>query len=157
MDVAFAEVSADYTKGKHQESSVLLRSQSRRLVVRQGWRRICVNQMPKFFEKLSSLNPKWNIAGAVLNGCPPKPDWNTVIRDRTCHESQTLNSFHPFRDAGGLELLLNAMQRFQRNLPLQRSAVMAVGQLSSELKTKDRLGTMSRLGAWWRHLSFVSH
>ena len=31
-----AEVSADYSKGKHQESSVLLRSQSRRLVVRQG-------------------------------------------------------------------------------------------------------------------------
>lgn len=30
------EVSADYSKGKHQESSVLLRSQSRRLVVRQG-------------------------------------------------------------------------------------------------------------------------
>eukprot|EP00434_Breviolum_minutum_P018562 symbB.v1.2.016372.t1/scaffold1243.1/size129491/14 len=30
------KVSADYSKGKHQESSVLLRSQSRRLVVRQG-------------------------------------------------------------------------------------------------------------------------
>ena len=67
------QVSADYTKGKHQESSVLLRSQARRLVVKQG----------------------------------------------------------------GLELLLNAMQRFQRNLLLQRSAAMAVGQLSSELKTKD--------------------
>lgn len=67
------KVSADYTKGKHQESSVLLRSQSRRLVVRQG----------------------------------------------------------------GLELLLNAMQRFQRNLLLQRSAAMAVGQLSTELRTKE--------------------
>ena len=67
------KVSADYSKGKHQESSVLLRSQSRRLVVRQG----------------------------------------------------------------GLEMLLNAMQRFQRNLPLQRSAAMAVGQLSAELKAKE--------------------
>lgn len=30
------------------------------------------------------------------------------------------------------------MQRFQRNLLLQRSAAMAVGQLSTELKTKER-------------------
>lgn len=37
-----------------------------------------------------------------------------------------------------MELLLNAMQHFQRNLLLQRSAAMAVGQLSTELKTKER-------------------
>lgn len=46
---------------------------------------------------------------------------------------------------GGLEMLLNAMQRFQRNLPLQRSAAMAVGQLSAELKAKDSGAILAKL------------
>ena len=42
-------------------------------------------------------------------------------------------------------MLLNAVQRFQRNLPLQRSAAMAVGQLSAELKAKDSGAILAKL------------